>query len=76
MPPTIRQGATGFHVRLLQGALVAQGVAPRNTIRSDGTFDGVFGGGTDGAVRAFQRRSRLVVDGVVGPNTWRRLWAP
>ena len=35
--------------------------------------DGLFGSKTDGAVRAFQRKAGLAVDGIVGPNTWSAL---
>ncbi|HEX8021279.1 N-acetylmuramoyl-L-alanine amidase [Mucilaginibacter sp.] len=34
------------------------------------TADGVFGGGTEAAVRTFQREKGLVPDGIVGPITW------
>lgn len=39
-----------------------------------GSIDGRFGGGTQAAVKAFQRQEDLDVDGVVGPDTFRRLF--
>jgi Putative peptidoglycan binding domain len=39
-----------------------------------GPADGVFGGGTDSAVRAFQLSKQLTVDGRVGPGTWGALF--
>jgi Putative peptidoglycan binding domain/Penicillin-insensitive murein endopeptidase len=35
--------------------------------------DGVFEGETNQAVRRFQKRKGLAVDGVVGPKTWKKL---
>jgi peptidoglycan hydrolase-like protein with peptidoglycan-binding domain len=35
--------------------------------------DGVFGGGTEAVVRAFQREHQMVPDGIVGPKTWTAL---
>ena len=35
-----------------------------------GGVDGIFGVGTEAAVKALQRDSGLTQDGVVGPQTW------
>ena len=35
--------------------------------------DGIFGRGTDSAVRAWQSKNRLGVDGILGPRTWNSL---
>jgi peptidoglycan hydrolase-like protein with peptidoglycan-binding domain len=63
--PVVRRGARNHPVRTLQYLLRARGE------RVD--INGVFGAGTEAAVRAFQERERLAVDGVVGPLTWRAL---
>jgi hypothetical protein len=39
-----------------------------------GPIDGIFGGGTQAAVRAFQKAKGLVEDGKVGPVTWKTLF--
>jgi peptidoglycan hydrolase-like protein with peptidoglycan-binding domain len=39
----------------------------------DVAADGIFGPGTEAAVRAFQSSKNLSVDGVVGPQTWTAL---
>ncbi len=66
--PTIQRGARGPLVTALQALLQAQGL--------NVTVDGDFGPLTDAAVRQFQQRHRLVVDGVVGPQTWPVLIIP
>jgi hypothetical protein len=57
----VRLGDRGDSVAVVQEALVAAGYAV--------AVDGVFGGETDAAVRAFQSVEGLVVDGVVGEQT-------
>ncbi len=63
--PTLRFGDRGSAVRVLQRLLVSK----RYPIRIDGDF-GVL---TETAVKAFQSRRGLTVDGIVGPRTWRAL---
>lgn len=65
LPKTIRRGDKGSEVVLLQNLLVKDG--------SNVAVDGIFGPGTQSAVRAFQKRHGLVVDGIVGPKTWTEL---
>lgn len=66
--PTIRDGSEGVAVRGLQRRLIAAGF-------DIDEIDGRFGPRTEAAVRAFQERSELDVDGIVGPRTWERLKA-
>ena len=65
--PTIRQGASGAWVQLLQNALTVRGYAV--------STDGEFGPQTEHKVRAFQRAACIEVDGIVGPQTWRSLFS-
>lgn len=58
-----RRGSLGAEVRQIQTRLQALHLYP-------GAVDGQYGGGTEAAVRAFQRIRRLPVDGTVGPRTW------
>jgi hypothetical protein len=60
--PTLRFGNSGLAVRALQRLLIAKGY----TIRVDGNFGAL----TETAVKAFQDQRNLMVDGVVGTNTW------
>ncbi len=57
----VRRGSQGYAVRAVQSFfdLLVQ--------------DGIFGPLTDAAVREFQDNLALVVDGIVGPETWSTL---
>ena len=58
---------TGDDVAALQRALADRGFPP-------GKIDGIFGVGTDAAVRAFQQsEGDLLIDGLAGPRTQARL---
>lgn len=65
MLPTVRQGSRSAYVQFLQCYL--------NLYGSELDVDGVFGSGTRAAVENFQRQNALVVDGIVGRNSWRTL---
>lgn len=39
-----------------------------------GTADGIFGNNTHNAIILFQTKNRLSTDGIVGKNTWRKLF--
>jgi hypothetical protein len=60
--PVLRQGASGEAVKGLQRELVDAGYSL--------AVDGSFGPTTYSAVREYQSTTGLVVDGVVGNNTW------
>ncbi|MFF4172373.1 peptidoglycan-binding protein [Streptomyces sp. NPDC001744] len=58
--------STGFDVVETQCLLREHGIDP-------GAADGLYSERTKEAVKRFQKERRLVVDGIVGPNTWREL---
>jgi GH24 family phage-related lysozyme (muramidase) len=66
--PVLRQGVSGDEVRRLQQTLLAAGYDPNGV-------DGMFGPGTEAAVRRLQGDRSLAADGVVGPQTWQALLA-
>jgi peptidoglycan hydrolase-like protein with peptidoglycan-binding domain len=68
--PVLRQGARGEHVTFLQ-----QRLKRHNHLFDYSAGPGIFGPATDREVRAFQRRRRLTIDGIVGPMTWAALGA-
>lgn len=62
------KGDEGEQVKTVQRILFAMGY----DLGSYGV-DGDFGGKTDAAVRAFQKKHKLDVDGIVGNDTWNKL---
>lgn len=58
----LKRGSSGPEVEDLQRKLMARGINP-------GPVDGLFGTKTEDAVRRFQERHDLQVDGIVGPRT-------
>lgn len=66
IPHILKKGDSGEAVKLLQTML--------NKLKFDcGVADGVFGSKTDQAVRKFQEKYKIAVDGVVGPATFGKL---
>ncbi|MCL6570248.1 MAG: peptidoglycan-binding protein [Bacillus sp. (in: Bacteria)] len=53
----LRNGSRGIDVKRIQRAVKV-------------TADGIFGSKTEAAVKAYQKRHGLAVDGIVGPKTW------
>ena len=61
--PILKEGTGGSYVRFLQQLLESDFIPV-------GSIDGVFGPKTSQAVKVYQQNKGLVVDGIVGPNTW------
>lgn len=65
---TLRKGDSGADVKTAQALLEAAGYDIGKT-----GVDGIYGGETLSAVRAFQHDRGLSPDGVIGPKTWTAL---
>jgi hypothetical protein len=70
-PPTIQSGSTGTWVKTLQQDLNSRGITDQNG--NPLVVDGNFGTLTLSAVKKWQTREGISVDGVVGPITWHTL---
>lgn len=64
---TIKQGASGTFVYLVEFVLSAKGFY-------FGAMDASFGSGLTASVKSFQKEKGLTADGVVGPETWYKLF--
>ncbi|UTR13613.1 N-acetylmuramoyl-L-alanine amidase [Salipaludibacillus sp. LMS25] len=63
----VRRGARGNITWILQAMLYGSGVSP-------GPVDGIFGPLTERAVRTYQHRYKLIVDGIAGRQTFTALF--
>lgn len=63
----VKKGATGMITYLIQSMLYCKGYNTNG-------IDGIFGNGTTSAVRKFQDNQGLSIDGVVGKNTFEKLF--
>lgn len=66
----LKIGMKGVAVEMLQLALVRAGY---NISGANKGIDGVFGRSTYDAVVNFQKENKLVQDGIVGKNTWKKI---
>ncbi|MBR3293184.1 MAG: CHAP domain-containing protein [Oscillospiraceae bacterium] len=66
--PTLAYGSRGLTVKAMQGILIVRDCA----CGPDGA-DGEFGTNTVAALRRFQQRERLDVDGICGVKSWGKL---
>ena len=66
--PLIYKGMTNENVRYAQTKLINKGYS----VGSSGA-DGIFGAGTEQAVKQFQADNGLTADGMIGPATWKKL---
>ena len=66
--PHVRRGDVGAPVRAVRERLVATGDLPGSASVADD-----FDADVERAVRAFQQRRGMIVDGIVGPQTYRAL---
>lgn len=65
--PTIRKGNKNNTVYIVQAMLYCIGYNPNG-------IDGVFGAGTEKALKAYQKANGLVADGVAGKNTYGKMF--
>ena len=71
--PTLRKGSTNvYYVKQLQTRINELGYKGSN--KRALVVDGKFGENTLYAVKVFQKKNGLTVDGIVGKNTWKALY--
>ena len=68
LKPTLRKGDSGGEVKDFQKLLISLGY----DLGKAGA-DGKFGDKTEAAVKKFQKKNELVIDGIVGKKTWAKI---
>lgn len=69
----LNKGSNGEDVKALQILLKGHGCNIGGYGPAKDGVDGLFGATTESAVREFQRKQGIGVDGIVGPETWAHL---
>lgn len=64
--PTLRRGNRGDNVKTLQQNL-------KDSINANISVDGIFGSGTENALKDFQRKYNLSVDGIYGNGSYNKM---
>lgn len=64
--PLVSFGSRNSYVTILQNRL-------NEKEKANLSVDGIFGAATQNAVKAFQKKYKLVVDSIVGEKTWKKL---
>ncbi len=70
-PTILKRGDRGLPVRLVQFYLSFIGLVDEDLEEID--IDGIFGPATEQAVKEFQKKYGLAVDGIVGRQTWNKI---
>ena len=71
---TISLGSNNGFVKAAQRFLTCYTSSAREAIQLSGGIDGNFGNTTKEVVMDFQSHNGLTSDGIVGPNTWAKIW--
>lgn len=69
--PVVKQGAKGNITKIIQKRLIVKNYV---SINNHGGIDGIFGEATTKAIKELQKNKGLVVDGIVGKDTWLALF--
>lgn len=71
--PEIRQGDSGYYVRLMQTLLDIKGFPPANSKKGGGKYDGEFGQASAKALNEFKRKLKLPENSICDPQTFASL---